>query len=296
MLYCNAVRTHIAGVMYMRSLFVLLIALSFVAFLGCDEINPPYEKGAVIGPTDTSGYGQKVLIEELTGHTCRNCPDGHKVSAQLKGLYGENVITMAVHAGGFAEVTGQYPEDFNTPAGTQLKNLFNVSSYPAGIINRQKIDGNFVRSSTAWSADVSTALNQTAPFKIVLTKTFDAASGGLSLTATIQTKSVVTTKTPVNLAIYVVEDSIVAPQLDKTLGRIPDYLHRDVLRDSPNGAFGVPISSSMNFASGTKIVKNLNYSFAGKTWDLSHCKIIACVCLGDPEYTILQVAEIKVKD
>ena len=51
----------------------------------------------------TEPQNKKALIEEFTGINCGNCPDGHAIAAKLQLAQPENVYTIAIHAGHYAE-------------------------------------------------------------------------------------------------------------------------------------------------------------------------------------------------
>ncbi len=279
--------TNTSIMKYLSALCTLAFALSFAA---CDEISMPYEKTTVIN-VDTTKVLKKVFLEEYTGQSCRNCPDAHRQVASLHGVYGDRLISMSIHAGGFAEPDPpKYPNDFRTVAGTTLASSFAISNYPSGTINRKKIDGDVVRSKGAWSADVANATNDTAYIKLDLTPVYTASTGEVAITVKTTALKSFTTSKPLNVALFIVEDSIVAPQLDgSTL--IPAYTHRDMLRDAPLGAFGAEMTSNTTLAANTVITNTYKTSISGKPWSSGHLKVIAIVCEKDPAYEVWQVEE-----
>ncbi|MFM8472883.1 MAG: Omp28-related outer membrane protein [Candidatus Kapaibacterium sp.] len=272
---------------------VAAVLITASAFLGCDEVSTPYEKKGNVDPVDTTGYGQHVLLEEFTGHTCRNCPVGHKVAEQLRGLYGEKIVTMAIHAGAFALPEAEYPEDFRTAAGDALNTLFKVSSYPAGVVNRSPVSGQYVQSSVAWASLVDTLSKGQSPFKITLTPTFDGSSKAFSLGVRVQTRAPYSSTKPVSMMWYIVEDSVIAPQLNFNT-RVPTYLHRDMLRDAPMGVYGKSFFTSTTIPANTKKDTTLTYSFASVPYVPEKCKAIVVMALPDPDYRVLQVSEVHV--
>lgn len=272
---------------------VAAACVALALLMGCDEVNPPYEKSGNVGPVDTTGYGQHVLLEEFTGHTCRNCPVGHKVAEQLRTLYGEKIVTMAIHAGAFAIPEAEYPEDFRTSAGDALNTLFKVSSYPAGVVNRAPVSGQYVQSSVAWASLVDTLSKGQSPFKLTLTPTYTAATKSLSLGVRVQTRALYTSSKPVAMMWYIVEDSVIAPQLNFNT-RIPNYVHKDVFRDAPMGVYGKAFFSSNTIAAKTTKDTTLNYSFASVPYVPEKCKAIVVMALQEPDYRVLQVSEVHV--
>ena len=65
----------------------------------CDVIDQPFKNG---GPQDTTSTAQlrNVLIEDFTGHRCKNCPKASKEIEALVDAFGaDRIIGLAIHAG-----------------------------------------------------------------------------------------------------------------------------------------------------------------------------------------------------
>ena len=80
---------------------------------------------------------KKVLVEEYTGIHCGYCPQAHKIVAEMIKAQGDNVYAVAIHAGNYA-VPGSDEPDFRISEGVELNNHFDISGYPAGMVNRQR--------------------------------------------------------------------------------------------------------------------------------------------------------------
>ena len=94
-----------------------VLALFAIAFWGCEERE-------LTIPELTVG-ARRVLVEELTGVKCTNCPDGTNLLVDLQNTYGaENLVVVAVHyAPGFNDpYTGANASkyDFKTEDGTAM--------------------------------------------------------------------------------------------------------------------------------------------------------------------------------
>ena len=140
------------------SIFAIITVISFNS---CDKIDTPI--AAEILNTDnlfwddsshveSSPTMRKVLIEEFTGHTCSNCPQG---AAQLQNLittYGNQIVPMGIHSdatfcdprinldGTPAYFVGGVPAfftDFRTPDGDLYRTTFGVSGIPKGLVSRR---------------------------------------------------------------------------------------------------------------------------------------------------------------
>jgi hypothetical protein len=78
----------------MKKLFFLF---SLIFFLSCEEVTIPITD-VVIEPTE-----KVVLIEELTGAKCPNCPKGTKAIENILSKYPDNVIAVGIHGSFLAE-------------------------------------------------------------------------------------------------------------------------------------------------------------------------------------------------
>ncbi len=279
----------------MKTILLLCMVLFAVLVNSCDEIGMPYEKKTDGGPVDTTKVYKTAFLEDFTGATCRNCPAGHRLVNTLRSTYGERLITMSVHAGGFAEPDApKYPGDYRTAAGNTLNSTFGISSYPSGLINRSTFEDQFVQSSTAWATDVAAVVAQEASIKLELSPVYTAASGDVAISVKATAVKAFSLSSSLNVALYVVEDSVIAPQLDGST-YIADYVHRDMLRDAPLGALGSELSSSLNWTKGASVTNTYHTSLSAKNWNPAHIKIIAVVCEKAPTYSVWQAAESGLK-
>ena len=76
------------------------IALACIALTACNEVDPDdrFEELPAVSCKRT------VLLEEFTGQECTNCPDAHRLVANLHEQYGEQLVSVAIHAGPYLEV------------------------------------------------------------------------------------------------------------------------------------------------------------------------------------------------
>ena len=85
---------------------------------------------------------RKVLVEEFTGVRCVNCPAGASELENLKGIYGERLVIVSIHAGDFSPPFTDSRFDFRTAEGDALeKRLGAPLGYPTAVINRKKFTG-----------------------------------------------------------------------------------------------------------------------------------------------------------
>ncbi|MBK6640702.1 MAG: Omp28 family outer membrane lipoprotein [Bacteroidetes bacterium] len=277
----------------MKALKLICLPLfALLTFQSCDEVEAPYKEDIIV-----VGGDRKVLVEDYTGHKCGNCPRAAKALHDLKDVYGDRLIIMTVHAGGFATVfppsAPYYTYDFRTPEGTELDSDFGISAIgnPNGMVNRRQVNGNYVLSSTSWLGEISNVLGDAspAPVKIEIENTFDVTSR--TLQTEINSEFVNSLGGAHKLCVFLVEDSIINWQKDYDASPedIPDYVHRDVLRTSMNGTYGDAIA---NTSAGTIDTKNYSKTLDA-TWNENNMKVISFV-YNEVTKEIIQVEEHEV--
>ena len=95
--------------MRISRLFILLFIATSLLY-SCDQVdvtnryvdvstNQPDSSDSM--PDSAIVFERTVLLEEFTGQKCTNCPDAHRMVAQLINQYGDRLISVAIHSGGF---------------------------------------------------------------------------------------------------------------------------------------------------------------------------------------------------
>ena len=267
-----------------------------IAFVSCDRINNPIPNNSVSTEGiiwDDSAYVESnpsvrnVLIEEFTGQLCTFCPDGAREIARLDSIYTTQFIPISIHAGAFADPNNGAPNDFRTDAGNAYNNTFGVSSFPAGTISR--LNNATVTNSPQWEIDFQSIENDAPKVSIGLSTLYDDSTR--TMKAVVSTEWLSTETGNFNVQLYLLEDSIVAYQLDNGTP-IQSYMHRHMLRKAINGTWGTPIpSSNLGDTDTQDFALQLD---AG--WDKDHCIVVASVYKVAPDYEVLQVEELHVID
>lgn len=235
------------------------IALTSALIMGCDYVEDPTP------PTTDNGGGElsilldtsevdlshpaasrKVLLEDITGHRCNNCPRAARIAQALKDeQFGDDLILVGVHAGSFAPPypplgDGQYDTDHRTPAGIAYQQAYQVTFFPAGLISRKPFQSSIIVSEGSWGSAVADIIGDPSPFDIWV-DTLSVDDGLLSTVLKMHVSENVTGNH--NLVVYLTEDPVVDWQLDSEASPadVPDYEHPHVLRTNLNGTWGTPV-------------------------------------------------------
>ena len=273
--------------------FLLSLGVFTLLFISpsCDVIDQPF-KGNIQDTTSTQQQ-RNVLIEDFTGHRCKNCPKASKAIEALVDAYGSRIIGLAIHAGpgNFTNTNTDYPTDFTTPEGKTIQNFFGTNFLPVGMVNRENwtASGNGHWSAyTNWPTLSSEAIDSTlhialeASATVVNDTVLEIDAEGFPQTPLLHDLSIV---------VLIKESAIVSPQLMPDDTRDSGYVHMNVLRDFVTDTWGTSFGTSP-MVPGDELSK----SFVG-TWNTSWIKAnaAAVVYVYNPtNYRILQVIEVPV--
>ncbi len=104
----------------------------------------------------TDPQNRNAVIEEFTGRNCGYCPDGHVIANSIVHANPGRVWAVNVHAGGYAPTS--YP-NFNTGVSTTICNGFQVTGFPAGVVNRSTATA---QGRGSWQSLTNQQLSQAA--------------------------------------------------------------------------------------------------------------------------------------
>ena len=271
---------------------ILVASVLLFATTACDVITDPIKEGGIIKPPDSTTVLRKILIEDFTGHICKNCPEAAKQIKTLEGVYGEQIVGLGIHAGpsNFTGVTSDYPTDFRTPDGNQIGAFFfgSVSSIalPSGMISRKDYNGgtSHIKAYSSWPSECAKLVDSVAHISIKPTISYNATSRQVTVDVTVEALKAFLTD--LKYVVLVTESGIVSPQLMPDDTRDTNYVHNHVLRDVFTQALGDELALSP-ITQGQVITKQITGTLDAD-WDENHCEIIVYV-FNASNYEILQV-------
>lgn len=213
---------------------LLLPLLALLLLVGCDAVERPdrwREDPAPIVPR------RNVLLVDFTGQRCSNCPAAADLLHSLTaGPAGARIIAVSVHGGALALSTDASPRGLAGPDARRLTDEARVSSWPQGTVDRP-VGGTLLRPS-AWNAALAERLalaadaDAAAQQSLVADAHVELATRTLSYTLRPRhlTDAAGQPDAETYLHLWLVEDSITAPQTLADGTERADYLHRHVLR------------------------------------------------------------------
>lgn len=287
-----------------KILFSLSIALTGLLFTGCDELNDD-EFFRVIAidnrceefsfQATPSNPKRNILLEDFTGHLCPNCPAAAVKAKELEEMYDGQVIVMAIHPGGigFTSTTGGaslgITYDFTEPSGTEIDQFFGAGAdgLPKGLVNRREFDGKRLLGVSLWSDAVLAAKDLPAIAYVDVQARYQEDDDEIIC---IDTKVDMLDDYDQDIIVYtsIIEDSIVKPQLTEGAQKIDEYVHMHILRDSPLGAFGVPVGSAP-YTANDEFIQRVSVQ-KDPEWVAKNLKVISYI-YDKSTNEILQVSE-----
>jgi hypothetical protein len=276
----------------MRAPIALLFAMATLA--SCDVIEFPDNTIAGGGGPAPEGPARKVLLEDITGHTCNNCPEATDIAVDLHDVYGSALILVGVHASAFAEPQAPpFDTDFRTIAGEEYLTTFGVNSLPAGLVSRRPFSGSMIVGTGNWGSAVAEIINTPADVEVIF-DTVEYVSGTNTVNMTIQVVPVNDLTGDHNLTVYLTEDSVIDAQIDNRVNppTVLDYVHRHVLRGNVNGTWGTALITG-SAPAGDTLEVNFSYPLPANVLDPGHCALVAYLYRTD-SYEVLQAEERKI--
>jgi putative lipoprotein len=222
--------------MEMRRFYILILAA--VALLtGCDSVGSD-ERLIEIPPATVQ---RNVLIEDFTGQRCIFCPAASQTIEELQKLYGaDRLIAVGIHAGPLAIKSMGGVKGLRTDAGDVYYKYWAVPNVPKAIINRR---GGVLQKDT-WAGRIYEEFAQTTSIGIDLKCQYEATTRQVEIETDLKTLA---EDVKGKLQLWLVEDSVVAPQLFPNNKLEKEYLHNHVFRAAINGEWGTEL---MLFAKG----------------------------------------------
>jgi hypothetical protein len=291
-----------------NSLMAIVAGFALLFFASCEEQAPP---GLDLGDTRVadSSYltsvenkqDKVILIEELTGVQCANCPKAAKNIKTMSDANPGRILAVGMHpplGGGFTEpipTKSQY--DFRVEEADEvIAKLGGLSGgLPSGSINREPKTAGVIFDSDypAWVGRVNPLLTETTPVNLNLEATYDAENNTGELVVKVALTENISDE--IFLTAYVIEDDIEDYQDDAGDKKL--YMHQHVFRSAITSVSG----SSLNFAdkvAGRVLQKRIGYeaNISGvNAWNLDNCKIIAFVHKSGNDQSILHAAKVSFK-
>jgi len=266
---------------------ILLIVI--VSILACTE------KPVVVPDFVAPESDRVVLLEELTGVRCPNCPSGAAKVSDLLQLYAGQLVVVAVHGEFDTEPLDESKYDFRTEKAKALEEYLKPFwGKPSAAINRivnQNGELGIIGVDT-WSGYIEDELAKPHRLDIVLSTNFNPDSRKLSINlGFIPLENL---DGNFNYSIAITESHIIDAQLNQSQ-IIPEYEHNHVFREMLTNVSGDPLGTDL--IANEVINKSATFTLPSNTdnWIAENCHVVAFVTRieGDTKH-VLQASEVPV--
>ncbi len=308
----------------MKKFRILISAFVLLTIVACEEVPPliNYEESKSLKDTTylintvPAAELKNVLLEDVSGVKCVNCPDAAVIAKSIMDAFPGRVFTSVLHpnlnslSSFVSPITKAGHEsryDFRTDDAKEILELCGIpGSLPRGFINRKQFVDQPLRflGRTDWYVKCEQELQGTTPVNIDLESTFDdAKQEGIAKIKFTYTSAI---NKKQYFSIVLIEDSIIDTQeyQDPVTFEVKynnDYVHMHVLRDLVTFAQGDAVAkdTATSFVPGRVFEKEYKYSMNVSELikvNPKHAKLLVFVHEGAPYLNVLQVKEIHVKD
>ncbi len=278
--------------------------VTLLFFFGCTEVPPfiDYSEPILLAKDTTyitsdipQSVLKNVLIEDISGVKCNNCPKAADIAHEIQGKNDEGrVVVMTLHSNRYGAFTAPYSDSkdtFNTVEATEIvSNLIGEpSGLPAGAIDRKLFDGKTSKVNQqyeTWEAQVNEQLVLEAKAAVELEI---INQGNRKIIANIKTTFVEDDATPVFLSVFIIENKIKSKQKlpDNTYDK--DYVHYSILRKGVTNYAGTLLAQSVE--AGRVFEKGIEIDIPEK-YNIDNCAIVVLINKNQGGVTeIVQCAE-----
>lgn len=215
------------------------------------------------GGSATPQYTKKVLVEDFTGTWCGYCP------AMSDALDNKSRSTPNLVFSGMHDAAGR-TDPYHSIYSVSLRNAFGVSAFPTALVNRVSLadQGNV-------TSFIDANLGTKTHTGLKIESTFGAGNTTLNVICTAGFSDNINEQ--LKMVCYLVEDSLRFNQVNFYSGPnpLPNYLHRNVVREAGNGAIlGEAIGTATN-AKGSTLTKAYTFNTAG--YNIANLKVITAI-------------------
>lgn len=240
-----------------------------------------------------------VLIEELTGVSCPNCPVGTAKLKELKSLYGERIVIIGVHGSFLSWPTPESKYDFRNEKAADIEDYLRPwEGKPAAAVNRvQYTDELSVSTPDLWSNYIDEELEKDHVMNLLMTTEYNNENREVKIDVTVIPLIDFDLEDKLHISVAVLESEIEDAQEDPNT-IIEEYEHNHVLRDMLTDFKGTPINKALTKNEAEKF--SFNYIIpeadeGDELWIPEHMEIVAYVnkVNGDTK-DVLQAVETKV--
>ena len=245
---------------------------------------------------------RNVLLEDITGVKCPNCPAAHDVAKAINDANPGRIVITALHTFSNDFFTNPNPPsqgwpDFRPQDSSAdyivTKLLDNPTNLPQGVINRKKFPAEAYRyfSYSKWAGYINQELVLPDSINLEISNSYNPTSR--ELTVVIKMECTDSIPHDVYLSVGITESKIIGKQLSGT-AYITNYEHNHIFRKMLTTLSGLKINSSTVVLDARKVVVRVFKYSLPAGWNESNCSVIGILHNNASVIDVIQCAEKKI--
>lgn len=283
---------------------ILFGAFGFVllALVGCKEDNHGIVLSATAPPLKDTTYVldepppaafKKVLLEDVTGVRCVNCPNAAAMVKTLLNKYDDTLVAIALYIksfetqftrpwSGFEDLRTQYAEDIAMSVGMPI-------GLPGGYVDRFRFAASAALGINQWDSRIQ--IRKALPSPVQINLDYERINDSIVFKTKLTYSDAVPDANH-KVAFYITEDKVIGKQATNDPDLAPyilDYEHNHVLRASVDLPLGRLLTQPL--VAGRVFERDMIFKW-NPQWVLEHCNLVAVV-MNVADESVVQVEELK---
>lgn len=256
-----------------------------------------HEQPVIIPPFEPVVSNRVVLIEELTGVKCPNCPSGAAKLEALRTLYPNNMVTVAVHGDFLSDPLPESKYDFRNADAKALEQKLGWLGKPAAVFNRIHFDDaeyQGIDDVELWQDYLETLLLEPQEVNLNVKSSYDENTG--NATFDITGLSNIDEINDFKVVVMLTESEIEDAQENQGV-IIEEYTHNHVLRKIVTDLDGLSFTNELKVGTpfSKTIFANLPETLDGQ-WNSEHIEVVAFITrVVDNENIVIQAAQVELR-
>lgn len=211
-----------------------------------DEAKPLLDTSYLVAIPTASA--KKVLLFDITGVRCNNCPKAAVVAKKLLALNPNSLVLVALYPKTPVSLTLPWPgfDTLSTLESEQIASaLGGIGSLPLGSVDQFTFNGSKLIDPSDWASAIALQMAKASPFNLHIKSTWNTTDGRARIEVkAITNRSATGTYT---WTMGIIENGVVSKQSDSdtSSGSRDDYTHQQVLRACIGSSLGIDIGNNM---------------------------------------------------
>lgn len=267
-----------------HSKHILTLLWCTMMLLACEE------KEIIIPPLEVPTTGKTVVVEDLTGVRCPNCPSANARLEAIKSIYGENLIIIGVHGNLLTRPLNESKYDLRSEASVFLESSYSpLIGKPSAVINR-KVHQEFSQIANPLQDQWQTIIERELQLDQLIAIQVEIIATSVDYQVNIGLLPLIDINQELFLHALLIENDIIDAQED--IDRvIPDYEHNHVLRSMITPVGGISISESFEAQQLINQAIDIAGASLDERWNLENLEVV--LIISNKEKEILEATTLK---